>query len=170
MHQSNVCSVIYEYIIHVHVLLISKSQIWYILENLSLIRRCIITNIGVFRSSQVQLKLHTNYQDWATWHPSVGTGSIRPKQDVLFSNPVLTDCGYIAQWNVIRTYTRLQLIVHMDGWTLSSAESRFVSSQCETALLCNDVSHWLGAGLESALHPMPWTTLVAHWLIIFLKT
>ena len=32
------------------------------------------------------------------------------------------------------------------------ADSSFASSQWETALLCNDVSHWLGAILESALH------------------
>ena len=31
------------------------------------------------------------------------------------------------------------------------ADSRFAPHQWETALLCNDVSHWLGAGLESAL-------------------
>ena len=31
------------------------------------------------------------------------------------------------------------------------ADSRFVPSQWEKALLCNDVSHWLGASLESAL-------------------
>ena len=31
------------------------------------------------------------------------------------------------------------------------AESRIAPSQRETALLCNDVSHWLGASLESAL-------------------
>ena len=31
------------------------------------------------------------------------------------------------------------------------ADSRFTPSQWETALLCNDVSHWLGASLESAL-------------------
>ena len=31
------------------------------------------------------------------------------------------------------------------------ADSRFAPSQWETALLCNDVSHWLGARLESAL-------------------
>ena len=30
--------------------------------------------------------------------------------------------------------------------------SRFVPSQWETALLCNDVSHWLGVTLESALN------------------
>ena len=33
-------------------------------------------------------------------------------------------------------------------------ESRFASSQWETALLCNDVSYWLGASLESALYIM----------------
>ena len=32
------------------------------------------------------------------------------------------------------------------------ADSRFVPSQLETALLCNNVSHWLGASLESALY------------------
>ena len=31
------------------------------------------------------------------------------------------------------------------------ANSRFASSQWETALLCNDVSHWLDANIESAL-------------------
>ena len=34
----------------------------------------------------------------------------------------------------------------------SMADCRFASNQWETALLCNDVSHWLGASLESALH------------------
>ena len=33
------------------------------------------------------------------------------------------------------------------------ADSRFAPSQWETALLCNDVSHWLGTNLESALNP-----------------
>ena len=31
------------------------------------------------------------------------------------------------------------------------ADSRYAPSQWETALLCNDVSRWLGASLESAL-------------------
>ena len=35
--------------------------------------------------------------------------------------------------------------------TWSRADSRLAPSQWETALLCNDVSHWLGASLESAL-------------------
>ena len=34
------------------------------------------------------------------------------------------------------------------------ADSRFAPSQWETALLCNAVSHWLGASRESALHTM----------------
>ena len=38
------------------------------------------------------------------------------------------------------------------------ADSRFAPSQWETALLCNDISHWLGASLESALlsHCLVW--------------
>ena len=36
------------------------------------------------------------------------------------------------------------------------ADSRFAPNQWETVLLCNDVSHWLGAGLESALQ---WETV-----------
>ena len=48
------------------------------------------------------------------------------------------------------------------------ADSRFASSQWETALLCNDVSHWLGASLESALicyyPPLLW--LYPVWYII----
>ena len=34
---------------------------------------------------------------------------------------------------------------------ISRADSRFAPSQWETTLLCNDVSHWLGASLESTL-------------------
>ena len=33
----------------------------------------------------------------------------------------------------------------------------FAPSQWEAALLCNDVSHWLGASLESALGNMPYS-------------
>ena len=36
-------------------------------------------------------------------------------------------------------------------WFETRADSRLAPSQWETALLCNDVSHWLGASLESAL-------------------
>ena len=43
------------------------------------------------------------------------------------------------------------------GWHYTRADSRFAPSQWETALLCNDVSHWLGASLESALlHEPMW--------------
>ena len=36
------------------------------------------------------------------------------------------------------------------------ADSRFGPCQWETALLCNDASHWLGASLESALWLQHW--------------
>ena len=40
---------------------------------------------------------------------------------------------------------------HMSYESYYRADSRFALSQWETALLCNDVSHWLGANLEWAL-------------------
>ena len=40
------------------------------------------------------------------------------------------------------------------------ADPRFATSQWETALLCNDVSHWLGANLESTL------TVIADALVL----
>ena len=39
------------------------------------------------------------------------------------------------------------------------ADSRFAPRQWETALLCNDVSHWLGASLKSAL-----MFILRYWL------
>ena len=39
----------------------------------------------------------------------------------------------------------------MDNMGNCRADSRFPPSQWETVLLCNDVSHWRGANLESGL-------------------
>ena len=36
------------------------------------------------------------------------------------------------------------------------ADSRFAPSQWEMALLCNDVSHWLGTSLEAVLRNITW--------------
>ena len=38
-----------------------------------------------------------------------------------------------------------------DNWNIIRSDSRLAPSQWEMVLLCNDVSHWLGANLESAL-------------------
>ena len=52
----------------------------------------------------------------------------------------------------------LQALGNMDTYGMAynamyyRADSRFASSQWETALLYNDVSHWLGANLESAMY------------------
>ena len=54
---------------------------------------------------------------------------------------------------------RPQVKHHASTFTLVqfSSDSRFSLSQWETALHCNDVSHWLGASLKSALQ-LHW-----HW-------
>ena len=44
------------------------------------------------------------------------------------------------------------------------ADSRFAPSQWETLLLCDDVSHWLGASLESAMIIVCLWELVIVWL------
>ena len=49
---------------------------------------------------------------------------------------------------------------------LIRVDFRFAPSQWETALLCNDVSHWLGASLESALID----TVVFHIFQISINT
>ena len=46
------------------------------------------------------------------------------------------------------------------------ADSMFAPSQWETALLCNDVPHWLGASLESALYFVSVRTM--HVYVIYL--
>ena len=50
-----------------------------------------------------------------------------------------------------------------NGQWYARADSRFVSSQWEMVLLCNDISHWLGASLKSAQlaldHLLPRSTL-----------
>ena len=48
--------------------------------------------------------------------------------------------------------SREHMVVRISGYWYNRTESRLAPSQWEPALLCNDVSHWLGASLESALH------------------
>ena len=67
----------------------------------------------------------------------------------------------------------------LQAWYNFRVDSKFTPSQWETALLCNDVSHWLGGSLESSLQlhshgqlftmmvsvcmPLPWASV--HWLV-----
>ena len=60
------------------------------------------------------------------------------------------------------------LSVMISGWKMLgciiifTADSRFAPSQWETALLCNNVYHWLGANRESALIFQWWPSLLTH--------
>ena len=59
--------------------------------------------------------------------------------------------GLIILWIMIDAV----LLERAGLWTMIfQADSRFAPSQWETALLCNDVSHWLSAKLESALYSL----------------
>ena len=47
--------------------------------------------------------------------------------------------------------THMHCIMHTPKIVIFRADSRFAPSQWETALFCNDISHWLGSSGESAL-------------------
>ena len=52
-------------------------------------------------------------------------------------------CKYLTQCHMCKCVMKIRIT--------SRADSRFAYSQWEKALLCNDISHWLGASLESTL-------------------
>ena len=56
------------------------------------------------------------------------------------------------------------VLLHRSHAFTISANSRFAPSQWETTLHCKEVSHWLGASLESAL-----TILSAHGSAAFIR-
>ena len=52
--------------------------------------------------------------------------------------------GNIGKWQVLNYWFYVRIAMY------PRADSSFAPSQWEPALLCNDVSHWLGANLDSA--------------------
>ena len=67
-------------------------------------------------------------------------------QDIYFNSVILHDKYYMWLESTYNQHNIYEKILNKHR-----ADSRFAPSQWETALLCNDVSHWLGTGLESAL-------------------
>ena len=73
---------------------------------------------------------------------------IGPSTVILKSVTSLSHDGWKAYWGentCMYTVSVTNMIYNRD-------DSRFVPSQSQTALLCNDASHWLGASLQSALY------------------
>ena len=115
---------------------------WYAIKILSSVKICFRSGKCVFKLSGPQCHntprqsyipfiswvhlcwARANY-DITTYHDI--TRVSRPCRSHLFDRPI----GYISTYR---------------------ADSRFAPSQWEMALLCNDISHWLGANLESALY------------------
>ena len=90
------------------------------------------------------------------------------------SNTSGWDCddNVIMAWHVMNTGSCYNVTC---AWYTGRADSKFAPSQWETALLCNDVSHWLGASLESRFTPSQWEMAllcndVSHWLGASLDT
>ena len=81
--------------------------------------------------------------------------------------------GYGWNWPVLNLKMAQNDTKHMHR-----TDSRFNPSQWEMALFCNDITHWLGASLESALYAyfFGWTlcasealsavTMIVKWMIV----
>ena len=79
---------------------------------------------------------------WSHW----GGGQHVRNDDVVKIKTSLTI--FVSQVSIFRPITIDQYAYD----ALHRANSRFAPSQWETTLLCNDVSHWLGTSLKSALN------------------
>ena len=72
------------------------------------------------------------------------------KREVIMRNPIdATELGATTTKDSASSCNKGLLL---QCSPINRADSRFARSQWETVLLCNDVSHWLGASLESALN------------------
>ena len=140
-----------------------------------------IDHLWIFRISVLPFQTDWSYRQKSA---SLGLYSLRqlPFKAMLVNKNVLT--WLLIGWQLcqpIRSHVRKALFAdtgfNMDlAWLYRiyiycRAESRFAPGQWATALLCNDVSHWLGANLEPALYwvkreailPLMTTTGASPW-------
>ena len=78
-----------------------------------------------------------------------------------------TYSGLIPGLRPVNERRRYFVTTSLIGWAQAWADSRLAPSQLETAILCNDVSHWLGASLESTL---PTPAIASSCLVQNVKT
>ena len=81
--------------------------------------------------------------------------SALPRPVMFVHDCVCWHCEDWLKWNVRPSIMACLWVLigwcKLNHWGLDRADSSFAPSQWETVLLRNDVSHWLGANLESAL-------------------
>ena len=83
----------------------------------------------------------------------------------------ITRYSIVLLYNLSRVINTSYLEIGLQGLTSKAcngayglrADSRFAPSQGETVLLCNNVSHWLGASLESVLVLICTRTKLESW-------
>ena len=105
------------------------------------------------------------------WFPQLGTSNSKNAQSIrgrALLSTTLSKClellALCQLWSIVVGHEghmqEMPLLVFLHATSCSQfyrwlwqcrADCRFAPSQWETALLCNDVFHWLGASLESAL-------------------
>ena len=70
-------------------------------------------------------------------------------------------CSGVDRWHAVTPHSSHchVTVTHRFWFHIPRADSSVAPSQWETALLCNDVSHWLSATLESGLYTTTMTRL-----------
>ena len=108
------------------------------------------------------------HRPWLTLIQATACWQIGINALILINAAVLSILLLENSFNMWTTMSRPQYIkqsshqTRLGITTQIRANFRFAHSQCEKVLLCNDVSHWLGANLESALQ-----IKTPHWYFLF---
>ena len=115
-----------------------------------------LTLLDIDRGNNILTKQLTNnsfgepmqsiFQTMCFYTPLLAPG---PRGVFLFSRCCQPFITHVSQARALSLLFALSLLIV--SASKYRTDSRFALSQWETALLCNDVSHWLGASLESAL-------------------
>ena len=111
-------------------------------------------SLGKYTYIIISLPFQWSLQHWdiaSTWNLSSFKTGIHSSY---IANILLIACGHKEPGHQQPWYwlfsSRICWFQHQDGYS-SRADSRYAPSRWEAALLCSDVSHWLGTSQESAL-------------------
>ena len=135
----------------------------------------VLTHVGywVWVGDYIRL-LYVNVITYPCHNHYVGLAKLAPDCEINYH------CIRPIAWSIVDSRTSccnfvpmvVRLVaVRTTNRTNSRADSRFGRSQWETALICNAVSHWLGANLESTLNncrdvfslgPVTWSLRPCH--------
>ena len=119
--------------------------------------------VGFF---DLRLNKHLSEQSWGWWFETPSDPLWRhcnpPRRDFLSYENLQRVITAFCMFGV--TLWWILCIIEFRAWIYNyRADSRFAPSHWKTTLHCNDVCHWLGASLESALLLYPFKTMGCNY-------